>query len=148
MKTNTSNNCLYCPQAADSLEHPLPAAFGEFVGAPYLHDRVCEKCNNTRLGILDEQLARCGPEAFFRRHYGVHGRSTHDHVNPFYRGSAGGYRLEMKSRDAKLGIDVLLECDSGDYRPARQIIFAEKSGKVHHIPISQGVTPEELRRAF
>jgi len=144
----SSKNCLYCPQPPNSLEHPLPAAFGEFVAAPYLDDRICEKCNNTHLGILDEQLVRCGPEAFFRRHYGVQGRPNHDKVNPFYRGSAGGQRLEMKSRDPNLGIDVLLECENGVYHQARQIIFAERSGKVHHIPIREGVTPEQLRTAF
>ena len=93
--------CIYCPQTADSLEHPLPAAFGEFENAPHLVDRICRKCNNERLGVLDEQLTRCGPEAFIRRFYGVQGRGSHDPVNSFYRGSAKGQRLEMKVFDPK-----------------------------------------------
>lgn len=141
-------SCLYCPESAESKEHPLPAAFGEFESAPYLYNRICESCNNTRLGVLDEQFARCGPEGFFRRHYGVQGRPTHDEVNSFYRGSAGGYRLEMKARDPKLGIDLLLECDDGIYRQARQLIFVEKSGKLHHLPLRVGLTPPELRASF
>jgi hypothetical protein len=138
---------MYCPKPANSLEHPLPAAFGEFEGAPYLRDRICTKCNNTRLGRLDEQLARCGPEALFRRLYGVHGRSTHDEVNPFYRGSAGGRRLEMKAWDPKLGIELLVECENGTYRQQRQLVFVEKDGNTYQLPIREGTTPQQLRAA-
>lgn len=143
----SANACIYCPEPADSLEHPLPAAFGEFVGAPCLQDRICRQCN-TRLGVLDEQLARCGPEGFFRRLYGVQGRSTHDKVNPFERGSAGGHRLDLRATDAKLGIEVALECESGTYRQLRQIVFVEQSGRTHHLPIREGITPEQLRADF
>ena len=142
------NHCIYCQAPAHSKEHPLPAAFGEFEGAPYLLGRICSQCNNTRLGILEEQLARCGPEAFLRRHFGIHGRSGHDDVNPFYRGSAGGSRLEMKARDPDLGVDVLLECENGVYRTARQLIFIEKAGPVHHLPIREGINSEQVREAF
>jgi hypothetical protein len=141
------NNCIYCFEPADSLEHPLPAAFGEFEGAPYLRDRICRECNN-RLGVLDEQLARCGPEGFFRRAYGVQGRSTHDEVNPFYRGSAGGQPLEMKTKDPKLGIEILLECQDGKYHQLRQLAFIETSGKTYHLPIRDDTTPEQLRAGF
>lgn len=114
----------------------------------HLRDRICRQCNNTRLGILDEQLARCGPEAFFRRLYGVQGRLTHAEVNPFYRGSAGGHRLEMKAQDPKLGIEVLVECENGIYRQVRQLIFVEESGQAHHLPIREGTSPEQLRAAY
>gem|GEM_PF-4025491 len=79
----------------------MPAAFGEFQEAPNLTDRLCKACNQ-RLGLLDEQFARCGPEAFLRRHFGVQGRSTHERVNPFYRGSAGGRALAMTSYDSNV----------------------------------------------
>jgi hypothetical protein len=65
-------HCIYCSESPDSLEHPLPVAFGEFRDAPHLEDRICKQCNN-RLGLLDEQLTRCGPEALFRRFYGIQG---------------------------------------------------------------------------
>jgi len=126
----------------------LPAAFGEFSGAPMLTETLCKACNNNRLGVLDEQLVRCGPEAFFRRLYGVQGRAGHDSVNPFYRGSAGGKRLEMKATDPNLGIDVLLEIDKGVPRQARQIVFTEESGKTHHLPIREGTSPVQLKTAF
>lgn len=108
--------CIYCPLPADSIEHPLIAAFGEFEDAPKLENRLCTSCNSKRLGLLDEQYARSGPESFLRRHYGIRGRSTHDEVNPFYRGSAGGHRLEMLAYDESAGFHVLMECENGEYR--------------------------------
>lgn len=141
--------CIYCPQAADTLEHPLAAAFGEFENAPGLMDRICRKCNNERLGVLDEQLTRCGPEAFIRRFYGVQGRAGHDPVNSFYRGSAKGHRLEMPVFDPNLGFEVLLECNGGEFRQMCQLVFIEQtSKKTHHLPIREGATPEQLRSAF
>ncbi|HSP14046.1 MAG TPA: hypothetical protein VLV78_04770 [Thermoanaerobaculia bacterium] len=142
------SECIYCNATADSLEHPLPAAFGEFINAPQLENRICKPCNNTRLGVLDEQLSRCGPEGLLRRHYGITGRANHEPVNPFYRGSAGGHRIEFKTYDEQLGFDVLIECDAGVYRQVRQIIFVEQSGRTHHLPIREGNTPEQLRAAY
>jgi len=140
--------CIYCPQTANSIEHALPASFGEFENAPQLVDRICRKCNNERLGVLDEQLARCGPEAFIRKFYGVKGRATHDSVNPFYRGSAKGQRLQMTVFDPNVGYDVLLECDNGVFRQMCQLVFIERSGKTCHLPIREGTSPEQLRAAF
>src|SRR6266404_5339352 len=126
--------CLYCTSEAHSLEHPLPAAFGEFQDAPLLEDRVCTPCNNKRLGVLDEQLSRCGPEAVLRRFFGVQGRVTHDKVNPHHRGSAGGRRLEMKAYDTEMGVEVVLECLKGQVRQSSQIVAVETSGKTHDLP--------------
>jgi hypothetical protein len=141
--------CLYCPNEAHSLEHPLPAAFGEFRDAPLLENRVCAPCNNERLGLLDEQLSRCGPEAVLRRFFGVQGRVTHDKVNPHYRGSAGGRRLEMKGYDKEMGVEVELECLHGEVRQSRQIVVVETSGKTHQLPISEDLRdPEKLRASY
>ena len=140
--------CIYCSDLADSLEHPLPAAFGEFTGAPQLRDRICRECNNVHLGVLDEQLVRCGPEGFLRQYHRVWGRPGHDSVNSFYRGSAGGHRLEMKGWDSQLGIEVLLECKDGHCTQARQLIFIEDSGLTHHLPIREDASPEQLLAEF
>ena len=105
--------CIYCSAQADSLEHPLPAAFGEFRDAPLLADRICTPCNNRRLGLLDEQLTRSGPEALLRRFYGIQGRATHDTVNIFQRGSARGHRVDLRSMDPALGYEVALEIENG-----------------------------------
>jgi hypothetical protein len=140
--------CLYCPAPGDSLEHALQAAFGEFRDAPVLTDRLCKPCNN-RLGKLDEQFTRCGPEAFFRRYYGITGRETHGQVNVFERGSAGGQRIDFRATDKVLGIEVALELDNGGMvRQLRHIAFVELSGKTHHLPIPERGTPEQLLAKF
>lgn len=141
--------CLYCPNPGDSLEHPLPAAFGEFQNAPFLENRICERCNNTRLGRLDEQLTRCGPEAVMRRFFGVQGRKNHEEVNPHYRGSAGGHRLEMTAFDTEMGVEVELETFQGQVRQSRQMIVVDADGKAHHLPIPDGLRdPEKLRASY
>jgi hypothetical protein len=140
--------CLYCPEPALSLEHIIPAALGEFENAPLLRDRICNTCNNW-LGLLDEQMVRSGPEAFIRRYYNITGRPGHDRVNPFYRGSAGGHRLEMKVFDPNLGFEILMERADGNYRQLRQLVFIEQAtGKTGHIPVGEKMTPEELRAAY
>jgi hypothetical protein len=139
--------CIYCRSPADSLEHPLPAALGEFKDAPLLDGCICKKCNNTKLGLLDEQLVRSGPEAFLRKLFGVHGRETHDKVNPFERGSAGGQRLDLRSLDQNTGGEIALEYQNGSYRNLREMVLVDSSGKTHHLPIREGTSPDELRAA-
>jgi hypothetical protein len=144
-----SNKCLYCSLPAKSLEHVLPAAFGEFAGAPNLENRICEACNSKRLGILDEHLARCGPEGFFRKWYGVEGRAHHNNVNPFYRRSAGGGRHEVSAWDPAWGVEVNLEVENGRARQLRELIFIEESSrKMHHLPICEDAKSEALLEAF
>lgn len=143
-----SRICIYCPNAADSIEHPLIAALGEFDGAPLLENRICTLCNNNRLGRLDEQYSRCGPEAFLRRHYGIQGRSKHSKVNPFYRGSAGGHRLEMLAYDETLGIHVLMEGENGQYKQMRQFIITDEEGDIHYLPVREDADPRLLHEQY
>src|SRR5215831_6204011 len=141
--------CLYCRNEGDSLEHPLPAAFGEFQDAPQLEDRICIPCNTNRLGLLDQQVSRCGPEAVLRRFFGVQGRPTHDKVNPHYRGSAGGRRLEMTAYDKEMGMEIELEYLQGEVRQSRQLVVVDSSGKAHHLPIPHDLRdPEVLRSRY
>jgi len=142
--------CLYCDNPADSVEHPLPAAFGEFENAPVLEDRICRQCNNTRLGLLDEQFARCGPEAVMRRFHGIKGRDSHEAVNPHYRGSAGGRRLRMTGYDNAMGMEVELEIvRKGEVRQSCQMVVIDTEGKAHHLPITSDLRdPEKLRASF
>jgi hypothetical protein len=139
--------CLYCPNEGDSLEHPLPAPFGEFQGAPQLENRICTPCNTNRLGLLDQQVSRCRPEAVLRRFFGVQGRRSHDNVNPHYRGSAGGRRLEMKAYDKEMGMEVELECLQGEVRQSRQLVVVDSSGKAHHLPIPHDLRDPQVLRA-
>src|ERR1700732_627354 len=102
------SKCIYCPNEANSGEHHLPRGVGIFCGYVELSNRVCVPCNN-ECGLLDEQLCRSGMEAFFRVYLGITGRKEHEKVNPFYRGSAGGGRLEMLGTNQDTGNNVLLE---------------------------------------
>jgi len=141
--------CLYCPAEANSLEHVLPAAFGEFKDAPNLDNYICAPCNNGPLGLLDQQIARCGPEGLLRKFYNVQGREKHEKVNPFARGSAGGRRIEFSTFDRELGVEVNLEIEKGVVRQMCQLIFVEKaSGKAHNLPLHEGMTAIELREEF
>lgn len=137
--------CIYCSASARSVEHPLPRALGEFQNAPLLEERLCHSCNQ-KLGRLDEQLARSGPEGFLRRFFAVAGRAHHESVNVFERGSAGGSRIEMKAHDDALGVDVLLEVENGAARQMRQLILIDAARKHHHLPIRRDDTPERLRK--
>jgi len=100
--------CVYCGASDVTLEHPLPRALGNFKGYVPLEDRLCSRCN-VICGQLDEQLCRCGSEAFFRKFLGVSGRSGHEDVNPFYRGSSRGGRLEMTGTNHDTGQEKELE---------------------------------------
>jgi hypothetical protein len=147
---NVVPRCLYCSDSPDTTEHVLPAAFGYFKNAPMLQDRLCSNCNSKRLGLLDQQLARCGVEGFFRRYYGIVGRKHHDPVNPFVRGSAGAKRIEATTFDPVVGREVAIEISS-DGQPSQLCaltIIEEESGKHYHIPLRPTMTADQLRDEF
>jgi hypothetical protein len=138
--------CLYCDNVPASLEHPLPAAFGEFVNSPLLENRICGDCNAKRIGLLDEQFARCGPEALLRTQLGVVGREHHEKINPFYRGSAGGGRIEARAWDNNFQCYVNLEFLGGNQaRQITEMIFIDEAGKDHHVALTPKMTVENLR---
>jgi hypothetical protein len=140
------SKCIYCPAEADSVEHHLPHALGNFKGYMPLLDRVCSTCNG-KLGLLDEQLCRSGIEAFFRTHLEIDGRKQHDKVNPFYRGSAGGQCLEMVGVNQATGQDVLLELVGGnEARELRCATLVGEDDTVHVIRITDGMTPEQFKK--
>lgn len=127
----------------------MPAAFGYFKNSPMLPDRLCSDCNNKRLGLLDQQLARCGIEGFFRKHYGIIGRKEHDSVNPFMRGSAGGKRIEATTFDSSVGREVPLEMSGGQATQLCAMTIIEKTtGKSHHSPLHPAMTAQQLRSAY
>lgn len=114
-----------------------------------LQDRLCPNCNNKRLGVLDEQLARCGIEGFFRKYYGISGRKGHDSVNPFMRGSAGARRIDATTFDPLAGREVAIEINNGEANHlCAMTLIEEESGKSHHIPLHPSMTADELRTAF
>ena len=137
--------CIYCAGADVTLEHQLPRALGNFKGYLPLTDRVCSRCNGI-CGQLDEQLCRCGSEAFFRKFLGISGRSGHDDVNSFYRGSSRGGRLEMFGTSHETGEEKELELVGPDsVRELRCVNLVAEDDSTHSIPITDGMTPEKFR---
>jgi hypothetical protein len=140
------SNCIYCGAADVTVEHPLPRALGKFKDYVLLTDKICRRCNGI-CGQLDEQLCRCGMEAFFRVFLGISGRSRHDDVNSFYRGSSLGGRLEMFGTNHETGEEEELELvGPNSVRELRCVKFVAEDDSAHTIPITDGMTPEQFRK--
>jgi hypothetical protein len=120
---------------------------GAFKNYLALNDRICSKCNG-HCKILDEQLCRSSGEAFFRSHLGITGRRGHEKVNPFYRGSAGGGRLEMQGVNAATGKGTALGIEDGGVRELCEAIFTTEDGCEHVLPLQAGMTPDQFREAY
>jgi len=143
---NDMPNCIYCGANDLTEEHPLPRGLGKFKGYVPLADRLCCRCNGI-CGQLDEQLCRCGSEAFFRKFLGISGRPGHNEVNSFYRGSSRGGRLEMFGANHETGEEKELELVAPDsVRELRCVKLVAEDDSEHTIPITDGMTPEEFRK--
>jgi hypothetical protein len=138
-------NCIYCGSADTTEEHPLPRCLGQFKGYVTLPESVCSRCNGI-CGQLDEQLCRCGSEAFFRKYLGVSGRASHDDVNPFYRGSSRGGRLEMLGTSHETGEERELEIVApNEVRELRCVKLVAPDDSVHTIAITDGMAQADFR---
>lgn len=141
--------CIYCESDGPfkNLEHPLPRCLGEFRDAPRLLDTICTDCNR-EIGRAEEQFCRAGPEAFFRAWFNVQGRSTHDQVNPFERGSAGAEAIDFVASHPESGLPILWEVNRGEQtiREVRQVVLIDDQGNVHQIRVRSWMTePAHLR---
>jgi len=145
--------CIYCnSNAANSDEHHFPACLGmdKIINYRMLKDKLCEECN-IKIGKVEEQFCRCGPEAFFRVLLNIRGRAYHKKVNPFYRGSAGGHRITNITDHPTKDCTLYCELKPGeeDCHPARQIILKDKNGKYHSILITDCLqTPKDLEEVI
>ena len=133
-------SCIYCNERiADSEEDFLPKCMGKFRNFERLKNKLCRVCNN-KIGKVDEQFCRCGPEAFFRRILGIKGRRHHKSVNPYYRGSSGGSHIIIESSHPTLDCTIFFESEKlGEAFPARQIIVNDCQGKYHSILITENI---------
>jgi hypothetical protein len=124
-----------------SREHYLPRCLGSFRNYDPLKDKICEECNSKKIGVLDEQFCRCGPEAFFRFYLDNGGKMVDRKPSAFYRGSASGKQIEMKTKHPTLNCDIYCEIIPGTKKtvPASQIIIEDRDGKFHSILISDNV---------
>jgi len=137
--------CIYCGLRDVTVEHPLPRALGNFRGYVPLTDRVCKRCNLI-CGQLDEQLCRSGDAAFFRKFLGISGRSGHDDVNPFYRGSSRGGALEMFGTSHGTGEEKELELvGPSTVRELRCAKLTAEDGSTYTIRITDGMSAAEFR---
>jgi hypothetical protein len=140
------SNCIYCGATDVTVEHPLPRGLGRFRGYVPLADRLCARCNGI-CGQLDEQLCRCGSEAFFRKFLGISGREGHDDVNSFYRGSSRGGRLEMVGINHETGEEKELELvGPNTVRELRCVKLTAEDDSVRTITITNGMTREEFQK--
>ena len=110
--------CIYCESSGPfNEEHPLPRCLGEFRDAPKLFS-VCKKCNH-EIGRAEEQFCRASPEAFFRAWFNVEGRSSHEEINPFERGSAGGQAIDFVAMHPEVGKPILWEVNQASRRSGK-----------------------------
>ena len=136
-----TGTCIYCHKNGQmSREHYLPACFGSFKNFEPLYGKLCGECNR-KIGGLEEQFCRCGPEAFYRIYLGIKGRKHHEKPSPFYRRSAGGHRIEMKAKHPTRDLEIYCEMipKTGETVPARQIIVKDQNEKLHAILITDSI---------
>ena len=139
-------SCIYCTDSDLTQEHHLPRALGNFKGYVPLANRVCKRHNGI-CGQLDEQLCRCGSEAFFRKALGISGRKRSDQVNPFYRGSSGGGALEMTGICHETGEEKELELvGPKSVQELRCVKLTAEDGSTYTIRIADEMTREEFQR--
>ena len=138
--------CIYCESEPASEEHAFPACFGEFEGFPLLLNTICRRCNE-KIGLAEQQLCRSGIEGVLRSVLGLTGRTKHEPVNPFERGSAGAPPIEFTARHPESNLDVLWEFhpEFGP-RELRQIVFFDDEGQSAPLRVPQSIkTPAQLR---
>ncbi|MBI4635079.1 MAG: hypothetical protein HY727_01900 [Candidatus Rokubacteria bacterium] len=116
--------CIYCGRPDDlTRDHYVPRAFGTFRGCQVLGGKLCGTCNELT-GKLDEAFVRTGPNALFRAIAGVHGRSSHTPLSPFYYGLMSGETVKVLGKHPEYPFDVLWEVQPGLVtRELRQVIF-------------------------
>ena len=141
--------CIHCGSRGPlSQEHSLPRALGTFKDSPFFSDRICSKCNS-KIGRLEEQFGRSGPEAFFRQFLGIKGRNQKVPVNPFVRGSVGAPPIDFLARlpeDESVVILWEINPDDRTVREVTQAVFIDERGQCHQIRIPKWMTSTEQLR--
>ncbi|MBI4564275.1 MAG: hypothetical protein HY716_06245 [Planctomycetes bacterium] len=137
--------CIYCGEReARSREHYLSRGFGSF-GYPQLLGKLCGPCNGV-CRQLEGSLLRSGPEAIFRRMFGISGRSQHRPSDTFYERAYGSPQPAIMARHPENGLEILWVINTGQMtvRELRQIVL-RADRRTHCIPVLQDMTPAALR---
>lgn len=137
---------LCCGDSELNDEHYLPRGLGNFRNYRSLKDMICERCNG-RFSKLDEVLLNSGPEAIFRRIYGIQGRKKHRKTDPFHEFTHGRPPVEVVGRLPGDESTTRLEVLTGNQgKPRRELVFEWQSGKRIVLPVARKIdTPDKLR---
>ena len=145
-----TDKCIYCNSSSDLCRHAhaVPRALGTFENQPSLKKHICRQCDS-EIGKCEEQLIKCGPEAFIRIALGITGRSGSDSTSPFKRRHAGQEPLKFKTKYPDTNYDVLVELIPGtqNARPLPQVVIVAPDGSCEQVLVTdEAVTSEELDR--
>ena len=148
-ETSQRAKCIYCGSPGPfSVEHPLPWCLGVFRNSPLLNNCICRTCNG-RIGGLEQQLGRSGPEAYFRQRLGIAGRPSHDKIDPFQRGSLGAKPIDVIRSHPETGIPILWSIYGDEGHEVRQVVLFPEDGGSHPLRISDWMrNPEDVLNAI
>lgn len=77
--------CIYCnTNQANSIEHHLPEALGNFLGYKKLYDKLCVQCNSN-IGNIEGSFLRTSEVGAMRRYFSITGKKRDKNENPFYQ---------------------------------------------------------------
>lgn len=146
-KMKSGNKCIYCgSQEGLCRAHIVPRGLGTFRDQPTLENKVCRSCD-TEIGKAEEQLIKCGPEAFHREVLGIKGRSGEKATSPFRRKHAGQGPLKLKMKYPGTNYDILVELIPGshNFQALPQIVVIGQDGKCEHVLVNdKTLTSERL----
>ena len=137
------SKCIYCHSDKElwARSHTLPEGLGTFENQVTLHKKVCQRCEH-ETGRCEEQLLRCGPEAFLRIALGIQ-TST----KPFRRRFSGQGPLKFKARYPNTDYYVLVEPipNTHNTEPLPQIVIVPASGECEQILVTEtDITAQEI----
>lgn len=137
--------CIYCDFQYDATkgegDHVVPRSFGQFRGA-HIFRGVCVQCNN-KLGALEEELIRTGPESVLKRYVNTSGRRGR---RPGWPGASGipPPAFYVKNGDHRELAEVNPD-NPDELRPIDQIIL-EVNECQYHIEIPNKISADAVRR--
>jgi len=141
------NKCIYCNKHnANSKEHYLPKALGNFKNFELLKDRICSKCNG-KFSALEGQFCGPTPEGMFRQILGIRGRKRSKKKSPFYDKYSGVGPMKMVGANQPKDYPILWQIIPGQkgIQEASQIVFIDERRKPHQILLNKEMTGTELR---
>ncbi len=140
------DTCIYCgiafdPTAGDG-DHIFPAALGEFSGFDVFRG-ACTQCNN-RIGQSEEELIRCGPEAYLARMSDPPRRRARDGTGWPGAKTAPAPAMFNERYGAKLVVQPVTR-DPRNTETVNQLVVQDAKGEQFPIKIFPGMSAEAIR---